>query len=182
MDIRKILDEYRAAIGQYLLSASSKRFPEAPETADRLLSISLVWLGFQIRSPLEELLGVRLIEELARRRIVTWDPRMREEWDCIESLARIVDGVPRAVLCCNFRVDRFRFDFWIRYENRVTVVEADGAAWHWGQAVDRDRRKDEFAADLDWYMFRMDSSKILKDPVACAEEIAEYVQYGRVKV
>ena len=178
-DVKKLLDAYREATGQYLLDSRPQRFPTESETADRLLSVSLVWLGFRVRSPLEELLGVRLIEEFARRRIVTWDPRAREEWPCLDQWARAADGVPRAVLCCNLQVDRFHFDFWIRYGNRVTVVECDGAAWHWGRAIERDRQKDELAADFDWRMFRMDGARIMEEPLGCAQEIAEYVQHGR---
>lgn len=175
---QKLLEAYASDAGRHLFSARPDRFAEP--TADRLLSISLVWLAFRVRSPLEELFGVRLIEEFSRRRTVTWDPRSREEWPSVGDLARMADGVQRVTLCCNLTVDRFRFDFWIRYVNCVTVVECDGLAWHWGKTLVRDRQKDELAEEFDWRMFRFDSGRILSDERRCVEKVVDYVLEGRV--
>lgn len=181
-DPRRLTAGYRSAIDGYVRSFR----PDAPDdrtgVVRRLIETSVGTLARRVRSPLEALLGVRLLEALARRAAVAWDPRSDVRPDrCPVRPVR---------LCCNFRVDRFSFDFWIQADRdssvdrrpaQVTLVECDGAAWHWGRQLDRDRRKDEFSAELGWQLFRLPSRRILRNPTGCAEEIVNYALDGYVQ-
>jgi hypothetical protein len=188
-DPRPLKSGFRSAIDSYIAAAAPIPFSR-PDSADRLAVLSLTDLRRRARSPLEALFGVRLIEALARRRTVGWDPRDSGVRPEEVVLLRVADGVRRVVLCCNFRLDRYVFDFWIRSDElvngsaftRTVLVECDGAAWHWGRQIDVDRRKDELAAEFDWCLFRIPSSRIFAGPVQCAEEVVEYLLDGSFRV
>jgi very-short-patch-repair endonuclease len=187
-DPRRLTSEFRTAIDAHVAAAEPVRL-DRPES-DRLLALSLADLRLRSRSPLEALFGVRLIEALSRRRTVGWDPRDSSGRPEETALVKVSDDVRKVVLCCNFRLDRYTFDFWLRSEEpksgsivqRTVLVECDGAAWHWGRQIDVDRRKDELAAEFDWCLFRIPSSKIFAGPVKCAEEVVEYLLDGSFRV
>lgn len=147
-NIRATLEQYRTAMGSYLRGARPARFKNP--SANRLLSASLAHLDVRVKSPFEEKVGVLLIEELSRNEVVSVDPRVSE-----------TPRSPRvAELYCNRRLERFIFDFWLRLENRVAVVECDGESWHRGEQLRRDARKNEFCSELGWKMFRIPSGKM----------------------
>lgn len=173
-------ESYKRAIQEYFREAVA-RPPEG--AAAELVLRSLEGLQRVVRSPLEALLGIQLVQAMARRGAACWDPR--------GGVRRPEAGEVRlAVLCSNFRVDRFSFDFWIQADRdsvvdrrpaQVTLVECDGAAWHWGSQLDRDRRKGELAAELGWNLFRLPARRILKNPSGCAGEIVNYALDGYVR-
>lgn len=146
--IKATLERYRTAMGSYLGGANPVR-PGEP-TLDRLLDASLENLGVRAKSPFEEKVGVLLIEELSRNRIISVDPRTSD----VSDVQRL------AIMYCNRRLERFTFDFWLRLDGRVAVVECDGESWHRGEQLWRDKRKNEFCGELGWEMFRIPSGKM----------------------
>ena len=86
--------------------------------------------------------------------------------------------VPRAEqwgfkVICQFKHDRFRYDFAIEKDNKViAVIECDGSDFHsTPEQLAHDAIKDLLARQAGFVVFRYSGREIHRDAARCAEEI-----------
>ncbi len=185
-DVRKILNSYEAVRGQYVCAARvAFAAPERPDgwnwsEADSLVRRVLERIRTKSLSPLEECMGVALVVEVARRGAVVWDRRLAAESDRAPAWRAAVPADVRvAFVEIARRFDDLSLDFLVGCEElnrrRIAAVECDGAAWHWGEALVRDRAKDARVAEIGWTMFRFTGKEILSDQTGRARDVVNFV-------
>lgn len=165
-----------AALDHLRFPTLGDRFEHARDLAVRTIR----WIARRQRSPLEELLGVELVVEFAARDVIVWDSRLlKKEPTVVGRWLEEVQTARKVDLRINRRTEDMIFDFWIDAGAGVTVIECDSLAWHWGQrAVDKDRRKDAWAAERGYEMFRFPSKRILEETDACVRTVVDHVLGG----
>lgn len=93
----------------------------------------------------------------------------------------MIEGPGRLLIAAQFGLGRFRADFALCMQNgRKVVIECDGIEWHdrTNQQFIAERQRERDILILGWPVMRFTGAEIMRDPTACAADVAKYLCGG----
>jgi hypothetical protein len=161
------------------VNLASIDFPEGDWWAPEKVAMKVLYeIKCRSRSQSEEVMGVALVEECARRGAVPFDHRIipgHEEY--LESwIPQFPKSAPIIGVEISRKVGRFVFDFLVNGigPSCHCAVECDGVRHRYGGTPESDKMKDEFSESIQRKMFRFRDEDILGDPSKCARSVISY--------
>ena len=92
-----------------------------------------------------------------------------------------IDGPGKLTITAQLKLDRFRADFALSMEGgRQLVIECDGIEWHdrTSQQFVSERQRERDILILGWPVMRFTGAEIMRNPDACAADVAAYLTGG----
>lgn len=88
-----------------------------------------------------------------------------------------IDGSGPLVITTQLKLDRFRADFALTMNGLQLVIECDGIEWHdrTPQQFMSERQRERDILILGWPVMRFTGREIMRNPGACADDVAAYL-------